>query len=141
MIALKHFRKLSPRDALEIVPTMDTGNADETFEMLEGDLPKDFFFRMVREKKMSASVIRHNGESAYLIIWQTEFDGKNLHVCASLFIGSRSDQNVWIEGVERIALQNGCIAVTFATQRKGHIAVAETWGAVVTGVTMKKVLG
>jgi hypothetical protein len=141
MIALKNYRKLSPQETLEIVPTLDTRNADENFSLLESDLPKDFFFRMVSEKRMSASIIRHNGENAYLIIWQKEFNGKHLHVCASLFIGAKSNHSVWGDGVERIALQNGCIAVTFATQRKGHIAAASAWGAVVTGVTMKKALG
>jgi len=141
MIALKNYRKLSPEETLQIVPTLDTRSADELFNLFESDLPKSFFYRMVSEGRMSASIIRHNGQDAYLIIWQKEFDGKHLHVCASMFVGVKQNHSVWGDGVERIALQNGCVAITFATQRKGHIAAASAWGAVVTGVTMKKVLG
>lgn len=140
MIALKNYRKLSPQETLDIVPTLDTRNADENFALLESDLPKDFFYRMVSEGRMTASIIRHNGENAYLIIWQKEFDGKHLHVCASLFVGAKQNHSVWGDGVEQIARQEGCKAITFATQRKGHVAAASAWGATVTGVTMKKIL-
>lgn len=124
---------------LEIFASASVADDDRRLRNVIDDLPEKHFENLVASGRINATEI-WSGGSGYKIFWCFEAGGKNMHVCASLAIGDVADPSVWGNGVETIARRHNCAAVTFSTSRRGHVADAEKWGAVVTGVTMKKVL-
>jgi len=140
MIAGKIFKKLDHAEMIEIFDAAKITGDDEKLLGVIDDLPELFFLKSVQAGQMRVNEIAKDSIPMYRVYWQIKAGGKNLHICASLSISDQSNPSVWGSGVEILARAHCCRAVTFTTSRRGHIADAITWGAVVTGVTMKKTL-
>jgi len=125
-------------EILEIFEAADISEDDGKLAFVIDDLPELFFLKQVQCGQMRVNDIAFNMQPLYRIYWQFQAAGKHLHVCASLALSPAGDPSVWGNGVEKIARLHGCNVVTFSTARKGHVTDGLTWGAKITGVTMRK---
>jgi hypothetical protein len=140
MIGAKEYHAVDEVELMEIFDTVEIAESEEKLRDVISDLPESYFNTEVFHKRMFCTDICLTGKPEYRIFWQIAAAGKHLHICASLFIGENPNNSLWGAGAEKIARLQGCAAVTFSTCRRGHIIAAQTWGAEITGVTMKKVL-
>ncbi len=137
MIIERTYKKMSESDVLGL---LSKESAADPRSPVFGDMPDKFFSEMVAKKRMFCTEIIFNGEPLYRMFWLFQNEGKNLHICAATQISNRQNVSALCDGAEKIARINKCEKITFCTDRAALVQKAKSWGAVVSGVTMEKIL-
>lgn len=112
-------------------------DAQSRMDMAIANLPKDFFYDAVAAGKCACSNIALDGKTLYRVFWQ-KIAGDTMDVLGLAFVGIVPNPKVWQMGLDRIARDNGCSKMIFATAVKGLVRTFEGWGAKVSGVTMRR---
>jgi hypothetical protein len=136
-------RELTADEAVSFLPATDEQMAADELDLQNviPGLPEKYFHVGKQQGWCRVSNIIIRDQVQYRLYWQMRALGEHLHVMASLFVGTGANQpDVWAAGAEALARSMNAKKITFETRRKGHIIQAQSWGAVVTGVTMEKVL-
>ncbi len=134
---------MRPDEMIQLLPaTAAQMDADEfDLQGVIAGLPEHYFQTGVEQGWASVTNILVAGKVCYRVYWQLRGLGTCCHFMASLFVGDGvNDTEVWSEGCQQIARKTGAKKLTFETARLGHVRQAMARGAVVTGVTMEKVL-
>jgi len=131
---------MAETEMLEVFSAANVDGCDEKLKLVIDDLPENYFRDAVAQGWMLANEIHYDGKPLYVIFWQMTCERTKMHVCASLAMTDRGDENAWGSGVEMLALKHGLRAVTFQTNRRGHVEKGLAWGATIKGLVMEKVL-
>jgi hypothetical protein len=141
---MKKMKLMTGDDCIEFVDGLSPGELAETEHrlnpaMCEGE--PGWLAEGLMRGHYKVTTTHDNGRPLYRYVWHVN-DQNFLHVNASLFIGKpgENDDWLWMIGAELIARQQKCRAISFESQRRGHLVQAQRAGFKVAGVRMIKTL-
>lgn len=136
MTSFKNFKVMAPAAMIELLPA--TVRADEPLGVsnLAENFDESLFRKLIRDKTIEVTVINIDGRPGFRVIWEM-LPAKQLSVLLVNAL-NKADIRLLGKGLDALARQVKAESLVFWTKRRALALQAETWGAKVFTVGLKK---